>query len=276
MTQTQTGQKAFARRLLGGFLIGVAFLMPGISGGALAATLGYFEPAVEALSTIRQDTRGKIRYLLPLGIGGVVGAFLVAVALVQVLEAAETQAICFFMGMLAGTIPKLWRDAYRRDKPGRREGLFILAGLAVTAVLFVLQSTMRGAADRAITMPIALASGGIFGAGAVVPGISGSFFLIYLGWYKGLMEAIVTLNIPLILMMGLGFVLAILVLVKVAHWLFRNRRRPTMSVIIGFVAGSLALVWPADFFGPLWWANILLLLAGIGTGLALGRLEAVE
>lgn len=260
------------RQILGGFLIGIAFLVPGISGGALAATLGFFEPAIAALSDMRKSPGASIRYLLPLLIGGAAGAFLAAVLLVRLLDTAETQAISFFMGMLAGTLPKLWRDGYT-GKPALREWLLMLAGLLVTVGLFVLESTMQAGAAQAITLPIALASGAIFGAGAVLPGISGSFFMIYLGWYKPMMEAIVRFDIPVILMTALGFLLVLFLLVRVANYLFQRHRRPTYAVIIGFVAGSLALVLPSDFFGSLWWANTLLFFGGIAAGIAVGHLD---
>lgn len=268
--------KAMGRRLLGGFLIGIAFLVPGTSGAAFAATLGYFEPAIAAVSTFPKDPRGNFRYLLPIAVGGGLGVMFAAVILSKILDVAETQAISLFMGMLAGSVPKLWRDSRLGSRPKLKYWLLIGAGLAVTAVLFVMEATMQTTLDKEVTPLIALVGGGIFGAGAVVPGVSGSFFLIYLGWYKPLINAFVSLNIPVILMTALGLVGVALGLVKVAHWLFSKRRLATMSVIIGFVVGSLALVFPGDFFGSLWWVNVLLTVVGVVAGLALGRLEKVE
>lgn len=263
------------RLLLGGFLIGIAFLVPGTSGAALAATLGFFEPAIAALSNLRREAKAGFRYLVPLAIGGAAGAFLAAVVLSRVLDIAATQAVSLFMGMLAGSLPKLYRQAHDGMPPPRYAAL-MAAGLGVTFVLFALEQNMPAQAAITITLPIALAAGAIFGAGAVVPGISGSFFLIYLGWYSPLIHEIVRFNIPVIAMTAVGLVAVALVLVKGAHWLFRNRRRATLSVIVGFVTGSLLLVLPADFFGSLWWLNLLLFAAGCAIGVALGRMEKVQ
>lgn len=276
MTDSQYMSKAMTRRVLGGFLIGIAFLVPGTSGAAFAATLGYFEPAISAVSGFLKDPKGNLRYLLPLAIGGGLGVIFASVILSRILDVAETQAISLFMGMLAGSLPKLWRDSRLGSRPKLKYWLLILAGLAVTAVLFVMEATMQSVFDKEITPMIAVLGGAIFGAGAVIPGVSGSFFLIYLGWYKPLINAFVALNIPVILCTAIGLIAVALGLVKVADWLFKRRRLATMSVIIGFVAGSLALVLPGDFLGSLWWLNILLAGLGLILGLALGRMEQVE
>lgn len=261
------------QRLLGGIVIGCAFLMPGISGGTMAATLGYFEPAIAAMSNIFKTPKKSIAYLLPLGIGLILGALLVAVVLVRVLAVAETQAICFFLGIVGGGLPSMWRDAH----PGRLQAkhwALTACGLAVTSLLFLLESRTGGITRSSeLTLATAVGTGAIFGMGSVLPGISGSFFVVYLGWYVPMLQAITSLNIPIIMAAAAGFLVVLLLLVKVVHWLFRQHRRDTYSVIIGFVIGSLALVFPRDFFGPLWWANILLLAIGCVCGVVLGRIK---
>lgn len=276
MAEQQARTGAVWKRLLGGFLIGIAFLVPGTSGAALAATLGYFEPAIAALSRLLKTPKQSIAYLLPLAAGGIVGAAVVAIALVRVLDVAESQAISFFMGMVAGSLPMMWRASHQgRVRPW--QVLLMVAGFAVTMGLLYMEITAADPAHVAeVTLPIALGSGAILGAGAVVPGISGSFFVIYLGWYRPLIHAMLALNIPVIAMTALGFIAACLLLVKGADWLFQNRREGTYCVILGFVTGSLILVAPNDFLGSLWWLNLLLAAAGLVAGLALSRLEKVE
>lgn len=271
--QQAAKRKSVLQKLFNGFLVGIAFLVPGISGGALAATLGIFESAISALSNIRRHPMASIRFLLPIVIGGAVGAFFAGVVLVRLLTIAESQTVCLFLGMLAGTMPKLWRDAHQ-DFPGPRYWWLMLAGLAVTGVLFVLDRTaVASPQPQEVGLLIAALGGGIFGAGALIPGISGSFFLIYLGWYRPLIEAIIGLNIPITIVTVLGFAAVILLLVRVANHLFERHRRATMSVILGFVGGSLALVLPKDFFTNALFLNIQLIMAGFGIGLLLGMMD---
>ncbi len=262
-------------RLIGGFFIGVTFLLPGVSGGALAASLGYYEAAIEAVSGFFRDIKKNVAYLLPLCVGGAVGVLISAVLLARWMTSAETQVISLLLGMVMGSLPSLWRTAHP-ERPRPKHWALMAASTALTLALFFLEMFLPEGKTQQVGVLQAMIGGGIIGVGTVIPGISGSFLLLFLGWYQPLMNALATINLPIIAAVGVGFLLVVALLIKAAGWLFRHYRRNMFCLVIGFVMGSMALVFPRDFFGHLWWVNTLLVAVGIGVGLALGRLQKAK
>lgn len=274
MAEGESG-KGLLRRFLGGLLVGFACLLPGVSGGALAASLGYYEPLIRALGGFFRAPKKNFFYLLPLGVGGVLGVLLAALGLSKWMAAGETQAVSLFLGMVAGSLPSLWRTA-NPDRPGVRQYAGMLAGAAVILLLFLLEVNAPEAADATVSTWQAVVGGAIIAVGTVIPGVSGSFVLIYLGWYRPLMGGLAMLYMPLVIPTCAGFAVGALALVKVAEWLLTRFRRGMLCLVIGFVTGSMALVFPADFFGERWWLNILLALVGLAIGFAMGKMEKIK
>ena len=266
---------ATIRKVIVGALIGTAFLMPGFSGGTIAASLGYYEPVIASISGMGKHPRASLAYLLPLAMGCICGIALFAWLVLRLVTDAETQALSLFLGLVAGSVPALYKEA----NPGKfRPGnlLLMLIGTLATASLLFLKPAGGADAAVAVTTPIAFWSGAILGAGTAIPGISSALFLIHLRWYKPVMGALVALNARIILITMGGFVALVLVFIKLMDWLFTRYRSQALCVILGFAIGSTALVYPADFFLSNRWLNILLALLGMGVGFALGRIPKVE
>ena len=270
-----TEQLATIRKVLGGFLIGIAFLLPGVSGGALAVSLGYFESGIAAISNLRKAPRKSVTYLMPLLVGGLVGVGLSAFFVAHWMNTAETQAVSLFLGMVAGSIPSLYRDA-NPVKPDAKHVLLILLGAVVTLVMFFLEPIGDGGTQQTVTVGMSLLAGVIYGIGAIIPGISSTFFLLYLGWYRPIINAMVSLNIGVLLPVGVMFAATTLAFIKAVDWLFKRYRRNMLNLIIGFAVGSLVLVYPNEFWGAGWWINALLTLLGLAAGILLGRIPKTE
>ena len=117
--------------------------------------------------------------------------------------------------------------------------LFFVVGIVLGVVICTLSPT---------TTPDSLWFIFICGAIAVctmiLPGISGSFILVILGKYDFIMQSVNELNIPVLVVFGLGCVIGILGFSKFLHWLLKRFERPTMLVLVGFVLGALVKVWP--------------------------------
>lgn len=117
--------------------------------------------------------------------------------------------------------------------------LFFAVGIALGVVICTLSPT---------TTPDDLWFIFICGAIAVctmiLPGISGSFILVILGKYDYIMQSVNQLNLPVLLVFGLGCVIGILGFSKFLHWLLKRYERATMLTLVGFVIGALVKVWP--------------------------------
>lgn len=271
----QSAGKGLYRKIFSGFLLGVTSLLPGVSGGALAASLGYFEPVIRAISGFFRDARKSIAYLWPLAIGGIIGFALAALLLSQLINTAETQFVCLFLGMVAGSLPSVFRMA-NKERPKALQWLLMGVGFLCSILFGLLDSNIEAVRTAPMGYLQAVLAGGVLGIGVILPGLSSSFILIYLGWYKPVMNALVTFDLVMLLAVGVGMVAAFALLVKAVDWLFSHYRRAALCVVVGLVAGSLVLVFPDRFFDRLWYVNVALVCVGVAAGFFLGKMESPD
>ena len=117
-------------RFLKGALIGTGFILPGVSGGALAAVFGLYERIISFIAHITRDFLKNVLFFIPVGLGTLLGMFLLARPLSFFLEHYETQVLWGFIGCIIGTLPALWKEAGKKGRSGRHCGI-----LALTAVI---------------------------------------------------------------------------------------------------------------------------------------------
>ena len=115
----------------------------------------------------------------------------------------------------------------------------LVAGIALGVAICTLSPTQTTDAKWFIAVCGSLAI-----CAMILPGISGSFILLILGKYDYIMEAVGTLNLPVLIAFGIGCVLGILAFSKFLHWLLGRYERATLLTLIGFTLGSLVKVWP--------------------------------
>lgn len=184
--------KLFWNKILAGFVIGAGAIIPGLSGGILAVSMGLYQPTIEAITGFFKNPKRNFRFLLPLGIGGVLG-FLVFLMLIDRFFADyQTEVISLFMGLVIGSIPSFIVEAKGEEKPfKKRNWLFALLGFifGFALILFGMQTgDGAGVVQRDVTPLIAMLCGGILMIGTVLPGVSTSFLLINMGVYENFMS----------------------------------------------------------------------------------------
>ena len=129
----------FLVRMLQGMLIGLGAVLPGISGGVLCVIFGIYRPVMELLSNPRKYFFTHIRKLLPVILGGAVGFLGVANILSFFLEKYPDPSVCLFVGLIAGMLPSLMREA---GKEGRTNGSWI-SMVAAAVVIFAILTTLN-------------------------------------------------------------------------------------------------------------------------------------
>lgn len=178
--------KDFFKKFIAGFVVGVGGILPGLSGGILAVSMGLYKPAVDAITGFFKAPKKNFRFLLPIAIGGVCGLISFMFLLDWLYADFRTAVICLFLGMVAGSIPSMLRECksegYKKHYP-----LFSLIGFAVAFTLVILGLVVTGGAQRAITPFYAALGGAIVMSGVLLPGVSISFILIAMGLYEGLL-----------------------------------------------------------------------------------------
>ncbi|MDR2944554.1 MAG: DUF368 domain-containing protein [Methanosarcinales archaeon] len=256
-----------------GMFIGSGAILPGVSGGALAAVFGIYERMISFLSDIRKNFKENVIFFTPIGLGCVFGIFLLSFAISFFFEKAEVQIIWFFIGCIVGTIPALIKEAGKKGRKPIHILITIGAALLIFFILFAGDSVISGALP--LNFFTWILAGALVGLGGVVPGLSPSNFLVYLDLYKPMTEGIKTLDLAVIIPLGLGFALVLFGLSKIMNLIFKRSYAALFHFILGSVFASTLMIIPLNYnylsMGGLYCLIVCFL--GILLGLWMGRLE---
>ena len=264
----------WAFRIVKGALIGAGAILPGVSGGALAAVFGLYEKIIGFLSNIRKDFIKNVLFFIPVGIGGLLGFFLAAKPLAFFMKNYEFQILWCFIGCILGTLPSLYKEAGKQGRKPRH--------LAITAVTAVLAFTGLWAASHYLSVAVPqnfwtwIMAGAIFALGIIVPGMSPSNFLIYFGMYENMNAGISDMNFGIIIPLGLGALICILLFAKLMEKILEKAYAGVFHFILGVVIASTAIIAPTDYSKAtpvIWVISALLFVGGLALGLFMGWLE---
>ena len=261
-------------RFVKGMFIGSGAILPGVSGGALAAVFGIYERIIAFLADIRKDFTRNVLFFIPVGLGGLFGVFALAHPLDYFLNHAEFQVLWCFIGCILGTLPALFREA---GKQGRKPRHLAIAG--VTAVLaFIGLFAAREWLNVSLPQNTGtwVLSGAIFALGMIVPGLSPSNFLMYFGLYEPMTAGIKNLDIAIILPVGLGAVICVLCFAKLMSIILSKAYAGVFHFIFGIVIASTAIIAPMDWSGvtfPVILQSIAVFVMGLGVGLFMEWLD---
>lgn len=271
--QTRTDTPiAWIIRFVKGILAGIGAITPGLSGGVLMVVFGIYEPLVRWLADIRKKFMPNLRYFLPVGIGGVIGVIAFSAVIDFAFNNFAAQFTWLFIGFISGTLPSLLKTSREQ---GRKNWHWLL--LAVFAVgIYLFMTWMK--TIRSVTMEPSfwgwVLSGALTGLGLVVPGMSPSNFLLYLGLYQPMANGIKNLDLGVILPLILGVVLVIFLFARVVSWLFRKHHTLMYHIIIGIVIGSTAAIIPSGVSGiGVILACALLFVVGAAASFGLAKLD---
>ncbi|MCI9148454.1 MAG: DUF368 domain-containing protein [Hungatella sp.] len=243
-----------------GMLIGIANIIPGVSGGTMAVSLGIYDKLIGAVSGLLKNPRKSIAVLLPLVLGcgiGIVG-FTYAV---EYLLSHHTFVTCMaFVGLILGGIPVLF--ASLKKELAKKSAGIGLSGILAFALLFALAAflPMMNAGDEVLktfsvtpgTMLSLFFVGVIASATMVVPGVSGSLVMMILGYYYGVINTIKSFldalkafdlgglahGFALLMPFGIGVLLGIFLIAKLITFLFEKFGVQTYCAIFGLIAAS--------------------------------------
>lgn len=250
--------RTYAANLVRGGLIGTAEIIPGVSGGTVALVTGVYESLISSAGHVLSGGRMAVAdvprgagfsraasefrranwgVVLPVLIGLVCAALLAAQLLEPVLHQYPTQSRAMFFGLV---LASLWVPISMVEWPWR---LFdagvavVVAGLAFVLTSLPPTSVAQNPVVVALAASVAICA-------LVLPGVSGSFFLLTLGLYEPTISALNDRDLGYIATFGLGAVIGLALFVKVLQWLLDHRRRMTLVVMTGVMAGCLRALWP--------------------------------
>lgn len=249
--------------VLQGIIIGIGAVAPGISGGTFAMMLGIYDDLMDCVASFYKDVRRKLLFLLPIGLGMAVGVLFFSNVIQFLFEHYNTQVRFAFIGLMVGTLPYMRQEA---NKQGFK-AIYLLPcalALAVTVGFAWLEGSAQSAGSAAVVGQVGqvpgeaygllqifelLGYGAVIGLGTIVPGLSSSFMLMYLGAYERLLAVVVNVDIIRLIPVGLGAGFSVLLLAKVITTLFKRAYGPTYYTVLGFVLGSVVALLPMRGFG---------------------------
>lgn len=232
-----------------GLIIGCAAILPGVSGGTLAMTLGIYEKLIKITSNFFDNFKENIKFLMPIIIGGATGIFLLSNAMNIALEKYEVATILFVLGLLIGGIPALLKKVKKRSINIKNISISIISFIIVV-IFMLLKETNNAVSFVNMNMfdYVTLFLIGVLAATTlVVPGISGSLLLMILGYYKPIIEVISSFlkfqnlgkNFMILSSFGLGVLVGIVLMAKIINYFLKKHPTETYYSIYGIIAASI-------------------------------------
>ncbi len=245
---------------LSGIMIGGGAMLPGISGGVLAATFGLYGPLMELFTNPVRAVKKYALMFVPVLLGMAVGFYLSAAVLDTVFILWENYIICLFAGVIFGSLPSMLDNA-RQQGPISAKALGIMLGACFVSVasLMLLRGAQIGIKG---SFPWFVFGGFVWALSIVVPGMNSSNILIFLGLYQQMNAGIKNIDISVILPMGLGLLFCVVLLARPISAMFNKYGTNMWCAVVGLVLGSAIMILPADMLG----ANFFLYFGLVSVG----------
>jgi putative membrane protein len=242
------------KNILIGSVIGIANIIPGVSGGTMAVVLGIYKKLIHSISNFFTDKVNRKKYfffLIQIGGGAIISIKLFAQVMEFLLKNHPQPTFLFFIGLIIGSVPAIYKSSSKMSI-SINKCLFFLVSFLFVIFLSQLQSGSFQAASTSnlsLIQYFILFISGFLAAGAmVVPGISGSFILLLLGSYEPIIQAISSLNFIVLLTVSAGALPGILIITKGIDICFSKYPGQSTYAILGLILGSIFSLWPGITF----------------------------
>ena len=237
--------------ILRGVVIGVSNIIPGVSGGTMAVSMGIYDRVIYAVNNLFKQFKKNFKELLPILIGVLIGLFAFA-ALIGSLLGTKSDEIPItrlptnfaFIGLILGGLPAIYKRVNMK-KAGIPGIVLFLVFLALVVVLPLLNPPEARTVDHSIgTILLMIPLGAIASATMVIPGVSGSMILMLLGYYNSVINAMNDLragdwsSLAILLPYVIGLIIGIVFIAKLMNFLLKKHAALTFCAIFGLVIGS--------------------------------------
>lgn len=242
------------KNILKGMVIGLANIIPGVSGGTMAVSMGIYDKLIHCITHLFKEFKKSVLFLLPIFIGA--GLALVALPFVieKMFASFPLQTNFLFIGLIIGGLPAIWGKV-KGNRIGAGHIIVFLVFFAIVAGMAALGETEGNsvALDTGFLSMVKLFFVGIIAAATmVIPGVSGSMMLLLMGYYHPILEVItnfirslivfdihgITRGLSLLVPAGIGVVLGIFGIAKLVEIVFEKYPLYAYSAIIGLIAAS--------------------------------------
>ena len=227
--------------VLKGGIIGATMIVPGVSGGTMAIILGIYDRLISAVSSFHKNVKENVLFLALFAIGAGCGFYLFATPVSWFLENFEFPTICFFVLIVLCGIPTIGKKSGVQKINFEALMYLIFGALLVTSISRLPSDVFQSMTNVGSRFWLRLFLSGTAAAGALIlPGISFTHFLLILGLYESLLDAVRNIQLTFLIPLGLGVVVGVLSLSKLLEHLMEKYPKQTYLMILGFIIGSVS------------------------------------
>lgn len=288
MALIKYNKKTWCKSAVLGFFIGLAVIVPGISGSTVAIIFKLYDMFLYAIGNLFKQFKKCFVFLLPIGIGLVVGVAVGFITVKKLLEILPFAIVGFFSGLMSGAFPAVKDEIKGAKGTPLRIALFVLGVLIPVAVgclsaVLSVKGGETGAGTHFTEIKwwqvlVCLPIGYLLGITQIVPGLSASAILMAIGWFHSLVDS-VSLTFwqsnPAVLFiyaaLGVGFLLGLFTFSKFLTYLFKKARHTAYFAIVGLSLGSIVSMFLNGDVLPTYlaWAQNGIAWLDLGLGLGL-------
>ena len=261
----------FLNLFIKGIFVGVANIIPGVSGGTIAVVLRIFDQMIDAINNFFKDPKKHIKFLVPLFLGAGAGIILFSKLLEFCLKKESLPTSLFFVGLVVGSAPLIYNQAKKKEIKPIYFGVSVIF-FAIVVLISLLKPT-NSETSFSITpywLSKAFISGIIASAAMVIPGISGSFVMVLLGLYNiiltsisgltntlsngikmmlsgdfinGFMQIVKSDSFIILAVTGIGIIIGVVLISKIIAILLEKAFSVTYFAILGLIFGSIFAIF---------------------------------
>lgn len=266
------------KRLLQGMVVGIANIIPGVSGGTMMVAMGLYDKLIHAITHLKSEFKESLKLLVPIFLGAGIAIVALSRLFEFLLENYPIPTNFAFCGLIAGSLPFIFKKVKGHSVSVGRAVCFIIF-FAIVILMAVIGETSGNAADVSfglINVIKLLLVGIIAAATMVIPGVSGSMMLMLLGYYDTILKTInnfmdalaafdmqeILVQCGILIPFGIGVILGIFLIAKIIEFIFSKAEIHAYYAIIGLILASpVAILLKTDWSG----FSVLTLVVGLVT-----------
>jgi putative membrane protein len=243
--------KSIFIHIIKGAIMGAANVIPGVSGGTMALVMGIYERLINSINQLNFNTLKKIFitrdfksfakdtdlfFLISITVGIFLSIFSLSILLEFLFESHKILVLSYFFGLIFASVFFVGKTIKKYTPLSIL--LFLIGFLIAGGMVFISPSSNNS------SFFFLIISGAIAMCSMILPGLSGSFVLLLLGNYELIICAINDLNFSILIPFGIGALLGLILFAKLLQFIFKKFRNNTISLLTGFIFGSLIILWP--------------------------------
>ena len=282
------GEEEMIKNILKGMVIGIANVIPGVSGGTMMVAMGIYDKLIHCITHLFSELKKNILFLAPIAVGVLLAIIGSSFTIEKMFESFPFQTSLLFVGLVVGGLPAMGKNVKgKKIKAGHM--ITCILFLALVVVMALLGETEGNAANLTFNLGNVIKLflvGGIAAATMVIPGVSGSMVLLLIGYYNPILSAIngfiraaVAMDIPAIMTgvgilapFGIGMVIGIFAIAKLIEMIFNKFPLYAYWGIIGLILASPFAILVMGNFSQI---TVLSIITGI-LALAVGFVIALK